>query len=297
MGVFRGMRKENCVDSLGRSFDVNEQLKGAVAAASSSQSSFTVEAMTMRGVVIAANWKMNKTIGEALAYMDEFKRMNVVSPVTQVYLGVPATCLNAVANAARGTRIVVGAQNMSQNKEGAFTGEVTGPMIKDAGAQFVILGHSERRQFYGETNQIVNAKLKKALADGIQPIVCIGESLEQREAGVTFQVLDQQIRESFEGLSGEEMRSLIIAYEPIWAIGTGKTATPEVAQETHAACRQILAAVWGPAVAEDVVIQYGGSVTPDNVKSLMSQPDIDGALVGGASLKPDSFFAIANYSH
>mmetsp|Transcript_24268 Transcript_24268/g.41765 ORF Transcript_24268/g.41765 Transcript_24268/m.41765 type:complete len:350 (-) Transcript_24268:392-1441(-) len=293
---FEGFRHNNAVDQLTKQTKAFDVLHEIAADISESASSAGIrQQATCRGVVIAGNWKMNKTITEAVFFVEALK---AIAPKNNcgVYIGVPFTCIDAVAKACIGTQIVVGAQNMSDKASGAYTGEVSGDMIKEAGAKFVILGHSERRQYYGETDAIVNAKVKKALADGLQPIVCIGESLEQREGGVTEKVLDTQIRGSLADLTGDQMKNLIIAYEPIWAIGTGKTATPEIAQSTHAFIRKVLTNVWGPQVADSVIVQYGGSVTPDNVKTLMAQPDIDGALVGGASLAAESFAKLVDYN-
>lgn len=210
----------------------------------------------------------------------------------QVAVCPPAVYLQRLASELRGSFIGLGAQNMSAEKEGAFTGEVSGSMLKDVGCSCVILGHSERRQLYGETDAAVNAKTLAALSYGLTPIVCVGETLQEREADSTAQVIDQQIRGSLAGLNPEQAAGLVIAYEPVWAIGTGKTATPAQAEEVHAQIRQLLGELFGPQVADGIRIQYGGSVKPDNAAELLGQPNIDGALVGGASLKADSFAAI-----
>jgi triosephosphate isomerase len=204
----------------------------------------------------------------------------------------PFPYLIPVAKALQGTTIKVGGQNMHWEEEGAFTGEVSPRMLKDAGCHFVIMGHSERRQFFGETDEKINKKIKKALSIGLAPIVCVGELLAEREAGTTEKVIRTQLEGCFKNLTPEEMKKLVIAYEPVWAIGTGKTATPEQAQEVHRFIRGWLSGAFGKDAAESIRIQYGGSVKPDNAKALMSQPDIDGALVGGASLKADGFAAI-----
>mmetsp|Transcript_44123 Transcript_44123/g.71831 ORF Transcript_44123/g.71831 Transcript_44123/m.71831 type:complete len:375 (+) Transcript_44123:29-1153(+) len=290
--AFNSRVQRSC--SLLKSAQYEDSVMATVAPAEYAAGSVT--APVSRGVVIAGNWKMNKTIAETIFFIESLKALSPQNAVDGIYLGVPFTAISAAAKAAQGTRFVIGAQNMSDKKEGAFTGEVSGDMLMDAGAKFVILGHSERRQFYGDTNEIVNAKLKKALADGLQPIVCVGESLAEREGSLTEKVLEEQVTKSLAGLTPADTTSLILAYEPIWAIGTGKTATPEIAQSTHKFIRSVLSRMFGPATADTIVIQYGGSVTPENVKGLMTQPDIDGALVGGASLKPESFVKLIDYS-
>jgi triosephosphate isomerase (TIM) len=213
---------------------------------------------------------------------------------TEVEVAVcpPSVYLHDIGAALRGSSIGLGAQNMYHEAEGAFTGEVSGPMLRDLGCRYVILGHSERRQFFGDTDSTVNHKTIAALKHGLTPIVCVGESLSEREAGQTAKVVETQVRGSLAGLSVEQGAKLVIAYEPVWAIGTGKTATPGQAEEVHAQIRGLLTELFGASVSNSVRIQYGGSVKPDNAAELMSQPNIDGALVGGASLKPDSFAAI-----
>lgn len=217
-----------------------------------------------------------------------------VSNVDQVEVAVcpPSVYLQDVANAAKGSNVGVGGQNMYHEAEGAFTGEVSGPMLLDIGCKYVILGHSERRQFFGETDSSVNKKTHAALKFGLTPIVCVGETLSEREANQTSSVIDSQVRGSLAGLTAEQAESIVIAYEPVWAIGTGKTATPAQAEEVHAQIRALLTELFGSSTAEQIRIQYGGSVKPDNAAELMSQPNIDGALVGGASLKVDTFAAI-----
>lgn len=249
---------------------------------------------TSRPTIIAGNWKMYKNVGEALTFISEFAP-TVFTISSEVYLAVPFTCLQSVAAMCKGTKVTVGAQNMSDSMEGAFTGEIAGTMLKDAGAGFVILGHSERRHYFGETNAFINSKVKRAIADGLQPLLCVGELIEERENGMTEKVLETQLSESLKSITGEEIKKMVIAYEPVWAIGTGVTATPEQAQEMHHFCRRFIAKTWGDAVAESVPLLYGGSVKPDNVKTLMQQADIDGVLVGGASLSSESFSKIANY--
>jgi len=248
-----------------------------------------------RQYVIAGNWKMYKTGKEAQAFIEQLAPL-VKDSTSSVYLSVPYTAIQSAAEKAAGTNVIIGAQNMNDASEGAFTGEISAEMLKDAGAQFVILGHSERRLYFNETNEFINKKIKKALSDDIQPILCIGESLEQRESGQANDVLQEQIRESLKSINAEDFSKVILAYEPVWAIGTGKTATPEIAQETHAFCRKVIADIWGDDVAENIVIQYGGSVKPGNVDVLMAQEDIDGALVGGAALEPESFAQIVNFN-
>lgn len=245
-----------------------------------------------RKLCIAGNWKMNKTGAEGKALVAELKGM--VAGVGNVDIVVcPAfTALSAVVAAAAGSTIAVGAQNIHWAENGAFTGEISAQMLKETGVEYVIIGHSERRQFFGETDATVNRRLKAALAAGLKPIVCVGESLEERESGRTEAVVGTQIAGSLAGLDKTQMAATIIAYEPVWAIGTGKTASPEQAQEVHAFIRSRLAALFGRDTAEVVRIQYGGSVKPSNAAVLLGQPDIDGALVGGASLDAGDFAGI-----
>ena len=250
----------------------------------------------MRKPIIAGNWKLNKTIDEAVELVTLLKReLSDVSEVDIVVCPV-FTELSVINDIVLESNIGLGAQNMHWEDFGAFTGEISAPIIKDAGAQYVIIGHSERRQYFGETNETVNKKIKAALNCGLTPIVCVGEVLEERESEKTFDVIKAQIEESLAGFSVDELGKMVIAYEPVWAIGTGKTATPQQAQEVHKFIRELIAKIANDEVAEALRIQYGGSVKPDNVKELMSQSDIDGALVGGASLKPDSFIAIVKGS-
>ena len=246
----------------------------------------------MRAAVVAGNWKMYTTSSEAEALVRSLA--SLVSGVKNVEVAVcpPFPYLIPVAKALQGTKIRVGGQNMHWEEEGAFTGEVSPKMLKDAGCHFVILGHSERRQYFGETDEKINKKIKKALSLGLAPIVCVGELLAEREAGSTEKVVRGQLEGCFQALTSADMSKIVIAYEPVWAIGTGKTATPEQAQEVHRFIRQWLNGKFGGDTAESMRIQYGGSVKPDNAKALMSQPDIDGALVGGASLKAEGFAAI-----
>jgi len=246
----------------------------------------------MRKPFIAGNWKMNKTAAEGVALATGLKE--ALAGVTGMELAVcpTATVLNAVSAALAGSNIGVGAQNMYWEASGAFTGEISPPMVKEL-AEYVIIGHSERRQFFGETDETVNRKLKAALAYGITPIVCIGESLEQNKAGETVAFVGEQIRGAFAGVSAEDAATVVLAYEPIWAIGTGLTATPEDADRIiQAAIRDVLVELYGVATAEAIRVQYGGSVKADNMADFIVMPNIDGALVGGASLKVDSFTGI-----
>lgn len=249
----------------------------------------------MREPIIVGNWKMNKTVQEAMNLVSEVKPLVADVSDVEVAVAPPFTALFAVGREIRGTTIHLCAQDVFWEQEGAFTGEVSPSMLKDVGCRFVILGHSERRQYFGETDMWVNKKIRAALGEGLQPIVCVGESLEQRESGEAFSKVAAQIRGGLDGLSRAHMGTIIIAYEPVWAIGTGKTATPKQAEEMHKEIRGILEEMFGRDTAENVRIQYGGSVTPDNIKDLMREPDIDGALVGGASLKGDSFSRIVKH--
>jgi triosephosphate isomerase len=245
---------------------------------------------------MAGNWKMHKTISEAAELARQLKAA-FPAPLSDrdALVCPPFTALAAVAQALKGSAVSVGAQNMSDNVQGAFTGEVSPAMIKDAGASFVILGHSERRALYGETDAFINRKAKLALEQGLTPVVCVGETLAEREAGKTLQVVETQVRGSLAGLTAAQMEKTVVAYEPVWAIGTGKTATPEQAQEVHASVRALLGKVFDGATAAKVRVLYGGSVKPDNIDALMSQPDIDGGLVGGASLKAEDFICLINF--
>jgi triosephosphate isomerase len=249
----------------------------------------------MRKPIIAGNWKMNTTVAEAVALVEDLKPR--VKDVTEVEVVVcpPFISLVPVAEALKGSNIGLGAQNMYWEKSGAFTAEVSGPMLVSAGCDYVIIGHSERRQYFGETDETVNKRVFAALDDGLKPIVCVGETLQERERENTFKVIKQQITGGLAGLSVAQMETIVIAYEPVWAIGTGKTATPAQAQEVHAFIRKELAGMFGEATANATRIQYGGSVKPNNATELMSQADIDGALVGGAALKADSFEAIVKF--
>ena len=243
----------------------------------------------MRLPFIAGNWKMYKTVHDAVLFVKELK--NVVKDVIDVEIVVapPFTAIHAVAEAARNTNIGVAAQDVYWEREGAFTGEISPGMIKEAGAEFVIVGHSERRRLFGETNAIVNRKVIAAIAGTLTPIVCIGETLEERERNETLSVLDRQIKDGLDLVSAEQVADLVIAYEPVWAIGTGRTATASQAQEAHAHIRTRLKQWFGGDAAERCHVIYGGSVKPDNIREIVMEPDVDGALVGGASLDVSSF--------
>lgn len=249
-----------------------------------------------RPAIVAGNWKMYKTIEESVAYIESLAPL-VKESLTQIYLAVPFTALKSTAEKAKDTNIVVGAQNMNDATEGAFTGEIAGRMLKDAGAEFVILGHSERRHIFHETDEFVNKKVKRALKDGLKIILCIGETQTERQNGQTQNVLERQLNQSLAEITKEELDHIILAYEPVWAIGTNLTATPEVAQEAHHFCREQVSKVWGEEAAEKIIIQYGGSVKAENAKVLMDQSDIDGLLVGGASLSPETFSKIVNFQN
>ena len=248
----------------------------------------------MRRPILAANWKMQKTTGEAEAFVRTFLPLVKNASGVDVVIAPPFTALERVAGALRGSEVALAAQNLNAEEEGAFTGEIAPRMLADLGCSYAIVGHSERRTLYGETNQGVAAKAAAVLAHQMRPIVCVGESLEQREGGQTSAVISSQIDESLSGLPGARAAEIVVAYEPIWAIGTGRTATPEMAQEVHAMIRDQLRSRFGEAGAE-IRIQYGGSVKPENVRDLMGQADIDGALVGGASLDPESFAKIVHF--
>lgn len=246
-----------------------------------------------RPCIITGNWKMYKTVGEAANFVKTLAPL-VQESQSLIYLAVPFTVIKAAADQAKNTKVVIGAQNMNDASEGAFTGEICARMLKDVGAQFVILGHSERRRFFNESSDFVNKKVKRALVDKLQPIVCVGETLQEREQGLAEEVVKKQLQETLAGIENLEIGNLVIAYEPVWAIGTDKTATPKDAQEMHQFCRQVIVSLLGSEVAEKIVIQYGGSVKPENAKALLEQPDVDGLLVGGASLSVDSFVKIIN---
>jgi len=244
---------------------------------------------------IAGNWKMNKTVGEALDLIRELK--GTISEVKEVEVAVapPFTALYAVHKEIEGSSIRLAAQNIYWEEKGAFTGEISPLMLKEVGCQYVIIGHSERRQFFGESDGTVNRRIKAALAQGLKVIFCIGETLREREEAKTFSLIERQMSGGLKGLGDKELRNMTMAYEPVWAIGTGKTATPEQAEEVHQFIREKVEKLYSREVSGEIRIQYGGSVTPDNIKGLMNQPNIDGALVGGASLKAESFSKIVRF--
>lgn len=248
----------------------------------------------MRTPVIAGNWKMNKGPAEAAELINELKPLVKEARAT-VVVCVPAVDIIAAKKAVKGSKIKVGAQNVHFKESGAFTGELSASMLKEAGAEYVIIGHSERRQYFGETDETVNLRVKAAVAGGLIPIICVGEKKEQREAGYTDALVAYQTLIALTGLTEEEIKKVIIAYEPVWAIGTGLTATDEQANETIGVIREALRARYGKRVSEKVRIQYGGSMNPKNVKGLMAQPQIDGGLIGGASLKAEDFAQVVNF--
>lgn len=249
-----------------------------------------------RKPVIAGNWKMFKTVAETVSFFDEFKPLVAGADHCEILLCTPFPALTAAVDTVRGTGIAVGAQNLYWEKQGAFTGEVSAPMIKAAGCSHVLVGHSERRQYFGETDATVLKRTLAALEEGLTPVVCVGETLDERESGSTEAVLATQLTDGLGALTPEQFSRIIIAYEPVWAIGTGRTATPEIAEEAHRFIRQKVAEKFGDALAAGVRILYGGSVKPDNVNSLMACENIDGGLVGGASLKPSDFAKIVHYA-
>jgi triosephosphate isomerase len=250
----------------------------------------------MRIPILAANWKMFKTGHDTLAYVRELGALakGVRQSDAELVVAPPFTALHVAAEAARNTAIGIAAQNMYFERDGAFTGEISAGMVKDAGASHVILGHSERRRLFGDTDESVNRKLRAALAAPLIPIVCIGETLDERERGDTLAVLDRQIREGFADVTPTEVAGLVMAYEPVWAIGTGKNATTAEADEAHRHIRSRIAEWFGPEAADRCRIQYGGSVKPDNIRALIELPDVDGALIGGASLDVRTFFDIVS---
>jgi triosephosphate isomerase len=248
----------------------------------------------MRKKIIAGNWKMNKLVGEAAELAAAIKTGCATQADVEVVVCPTFTALKTVSDVLAGTSIKLGAQNMHWEKDGAFTGEISAGMLRDLNCQFVILGHSERRQYFHETDATVNRKVKAALAANLTPIVCVGELLEQREANQTEEVVTTQVTKSLAGLDETGFRRLVLAYEPVWAIGTGRTASPAQAQDVHALIRRVLAKMCNPGAAQAVRIQYGGSMKPANAKELLAQPDIDGGLIGGAALDAKSFVDIVN---
>jgi len=250
----------------------------------------------MRRPVIAGNWKLFKTIADSVALVNELKPLVTNNQGVEIVVAPVFTALSRVSEVIAGSNIGLAAQDCYWENEGAFTGEVAPKLLKDAGCSHVIIGHSERRQYFGETDLTVNKKTKAAIASGLNAIVCVGESLAERESEQTFSVIETQVKGALAGLAADDFTHIVIAYEPVWAIGTGKTASDAQAQEVHVFIRNLIARLFSQSVADAVRILYGGSVKPDNVKGLMAQPDIDGALVGGASLKADSFAAIAAFT-
>lgn len=247
----------------------------------------------LRKAVIAGNWKMNKTRPEAKALIEELKPL-VAGADCGVVICVPYTNLETALEATKGTNIAVGAENCHWAESGAFTGEISAAMLKELGVQYVVIGHSERRQYFGETDVTVQKRVRAALDAGLQVILCIGELLEQREAGITEEIVGMQTKVALGGVTKEELAKIILAYEPVWAIGTGKTATAEQAGEVCSNIRATIRTLYGARVARSVTIQYGGSMNPKNAAELLAQPDIDGGLIGGAALKPDQFVDIIN---
>ncbi len=250
----------------------------------------------MRLPFIAGNWKMFKTVQETVVFVKELKRLVKDIDDVEIVVAPPFTAIHAAAEAARNTNIGIAAQDAFWEREGAFTGEIAPGMIKEAGAEYVIIGHSERRRMFAETDAIVNRKAVAAVAAGLGTIVCIGETLEERERNETLAVLDRQIKDGFDGLTGEHVAELVVAYEPVWAIGTGRTATAAQAGEAHAHIRSRLRQWFGGDAADRCHVIYGGSVKPDNIRELIAEPDVDGALVGGASLDVKSFADIVTRS-
>jgi triosephosphate isomerase len=247
-----------------------------------------------RTPLIAGNWKMYKTVAEAVKYVKEFRGLVKDVHGVEIVVAPPFPAVHAAVEAARNSNVAIAAQDLHWEREGAFTGEVSASMLREAGAEFVIIGHSERRTLFGETDASVQRKTMAALAAGLTPIVCIGETLDQRERNETLEVLDRQIRQGLDGVTGEQLGQLVVAYEPVWAIGTGRNATPEQAGEAHAHIRERLRQWFGRDAAELCHVIYGGSVKPDNIRDLVSQANVDGALVGGASLEVQSFFDIVS---
>ena len=246
-----------------------------------------------RKIFIAGNWKMNKTAAEAKALCEALKEsLAPLAGKVEVAVCPTFTSLATAVEVLKGSNVKVGAQNIHWADNGAFTGEISGAMLQEIGVEYVIIGHSERRQYFGETDETVNKRMQAALANGLKPILCIGETLEEREGNKTEAVLEQQLKGAFADICECKMDQITIAYEPVWAIGTGKTATPEMAEETHAFIRKTIAALYNEAIADAMVIQYGGSMKPENAQALVAQADIDGGLIGGAALKADSFTAL-----
>jgi len=247
----------------------------------------------MRKNIVAGNWKMNKTFPEGVELIQQIVNQSDVVKNIELIIAPPFILTAEASKIIKDSAVKLGAQNCSNYKEGAYTGEISVSMLKSIGTEYVILGHSERRKYFKETNEIINEKIKLNLEIGLKPIVCCGEVLEEREKEEHFQVVNKQIKEMFEGINAVNMRNIIIAYEPVWAIGTGKTATPEQAQEMHLFIREKIRNSYGSQIANDISILYGGSCKPSNAEELFANPDVDGGLIGGASLKADDFLEIA----
>lgn len=250
--------------------------------------------MSARPCVIIGNWKMHKTIEEALSFVHSLLASYKPDGTKVVGLAVPYTLIYPLSIEVKDSQLLIGAQNMNDASEGAFTGEVAGAMLVDAGAQFVLIGHSERRHAYGEDDLLINRKVKRALEVQLRPILCVGETQEEYESQVTHEVIERQLSQGLQNIKTEQLDHLIIAYEPVWAIGNGHSATPEIAQEVQHYCRQVLSKIFTEEAAANIVIQYGGSVSPSNAHELLAQPDVDGLLIGGASLSLESFCQIIN---
>ena len=247
-----------------------------------------------RKTIIAGNWKMNKTVSEMKAYAEEIRGIMPKAKWCETVLCVPFVNIPAAVRMFKDCHIAIGAQNCHYEDHGAYTGEVTAEMLKDVGVKYVIIGHSERRQYYNETDLTVNKKVHAALNAGLQPIICVGESLEQRENGTTMELINYQVKAALSGVAADKMRRVVIAYEPLWAIGTGKTATAEQANEVCEEIRTVIRKLYGARIARAVTVQYGGSMNAKNAQELLAQPDVDGGLIGGAALKPVDFVAIVN---
>jgi triosephosphate isomerase len=249
----------------------------------------------MRKPIIAGNWKMYNTVSEALALVNELKPLVAGAKNREIVIAPAFTALDAVGKAVSGSNVKLSGQDIYWEEKGAFTGQISPAMLKDVGCEYAIIGHSERRQFFGETDATVNKKIFAAVKFGLTPIICIGETLQEREKGQTFTVLGRQVREGLVNVTKDQIAKMVLAYEPVWAIGTGVTATKEQAEDAHVFIRKTISSMFGTAAADEVRILYGGSVKPENIAELMDQLNIDGALVGGASLKADSFAKIVNY--
>lgn len=249
-----------------------------------------------RKLIVIGNWKMHKTTSEGVEFVKSFLQFTAQGRRGEVCLAVPSTLLSILHEMTRNSYIEIGAQNISEHTHGAFTGEISASMVKDVGASFTLIGHSERRHSYHETDEICHQKLKRALENGLHPVLCIGETSLERSESHTKKVLERQIASAIEGLKKEDLDTLVLAYEPVWAIGTGAAATPKIAQEAHEMCRAFIKKAFGNDYAEKLPILYGGSINPDTIAGLIKEPDIDGVLVGGASLHPETFAHVLNIS-